>query len=115
MYRQSANKIFNITLALTGIFQATSLVNTIATTGECSEEAFEESIKSIFSMDPPNVLSIYGGLKGLRFGFPILLRVFQNRHYKNERNAIRYFIEVTQLAKKLAHEEEKQIYLLHSI
>lgn len=62
----------DVVFAFAGIQQAAFLVQQLATTGRCDEEAFNASINTLYHIDSPNVLSIYGGKQGLRLGLSLL-------------------------------------------
>jgi len=58
----------NQTIALAGVAQAAALVQQLATRGTCDQEALSASIGSVLKIDSANVLDVYGGLPGLKFG-----------------------------------------------
>lgn len=49
------------TLALAGVFQAASLVDELARTGQTDPRAFDTLIKATLELNPPSFESIYGG------------------------------------------------------
>ena len=51
------NQQQNQTLALAGIFQAAVLIEELAQTGSCSQQAFEGSLNSLFTFDAPSTVS----------------------------------------------------------
>ena len=61
--------ISNQTIALAGIAQVAVLVQQIATTGTCDQNAMAASIGSVLKIDSDTVTDIYGGLDGLKLGF----------------------------------------------
>lgn len=63
------NTLTNQTIALAGIAQVAVLVQQLATTGACDQQAMEASIGSILKIDSDTVADIYGGLGGLKLGF----------------------------------------------
>lgn len=67
------DKLYNITIALAGIVQSVSLVRDLAQTGRMDEAAYQTTISSIFQTDPENVLAVYGGLQGVRYGLEKLV------------------------------------------
>lgn len=58
----------NQTIALAGIAQTAVLVQQLATTGTCDQQAMEASVGSILKVDSDSVADVYGGLEGLRVG-----------------------------------------------
>jgi high frequency lysogenization protein len=62
------NTITNQTIALSGIAQAATLVDQLATTGKASMNAMEASIGSVLKIDSDSVIDVYGGLSGIKLG-----------------------------------------------
>jgi high frequency lysogenization protein len=60
-------------LALAGLFQATALAQQLANDGRCDESAFESSLSSVFRIDAPSVVSVYGNVGGVRLGLRQLI------------------------------------------
>ena len=60
-------------LALAGLFQATTLAQQLANDGRCDESALESSIASVFRIDAPSVVGVYGGVGGVRLGLRSLI------------------------------------------
>ena len=57
----------NQTIALAGIAQVAVLVQQLATTGVCDQDAMEASIGSVLKIDSDGVAENYGGLAGLNW------------------------------------------------
>ena len=55
-------------LALAGIVQAASLVNSSAKSGMLSQNNLEASLQSIFITDPCDVAEVFDGLQGVSMG-----------------------------------------------
>jgi len=55
-------------LALAGLFQACSLAQQLANDGRCDEIAMQAGVASIFRIDAPSVVAVYGGVSGVRLG-----------------------------------------------
>ncbi len=92
----------DLTLALAGIFQATHLVEQIAKTGHAPPEAFKCSIESLFDLNPPNTLAVYGGnIENLRTGLEIMRELLRANSQKH-RDTLRYGLGILHLEKKLA-------------
>lgn len=60
-------------LALAGLFQACGLAQQLANDGRCDEAAMEASIASVFRIDAPSVIGVYGNISNLKFGLRQLI------------------------------------------
>jgi Uncharacterized protein involved in purine metabolism len=60
-------------LALAGVFQACSLAQQLANDGRCDEAAMEASVASVFRIDAPSVVAVYGNVSSLRLGLRSLI------------------------------------------
>ena len=49
-------------IALGGLFQAVSLVRSLATEGDCDSTAFETCMSSVFKLESQSVADVYGGV-----------------------------------------------------
>lgn len=95
----------DLTLALAGLFQAAGLVEQLAKTGYLPTDAYQCSIESLFELDPPNTLAVYGGaIKGLDFGLRLLSELLRDGSQAQKRHgdALRYGLGVLHLQKKLS-------------
>lgn len=89
----------DMTIALAGIIQATSLVRQLAQTGKIPEEVFNTSIYSIFQTDPMDIASVYTNLHGVKWGLEKLaIQMDKNP----DRVVTRYMLSVIHLQKKLS-------------
>jgi high frequency lysogenization protein len=88
------------TLALAGIFQAASLVSSLAKKGKSDEGSFETSILSLFNMNPSSTAEVYGNINNLQLGLKELLKAFTNDKSKDN-NVIRYVLSILHLESKL--------------
>jgi high frequency lysogenization protein len=61
------------TLALAGLFQATALAQQLANEGRCDEQALEASLRSVFRIDAPSVVGVYGNVGSVRLGLRTLI------------------------------------------
>lgn len=91
----------NQTIALAGIAQAAVLVQQLATTGTCDQEAMAASIGSILKIDSDSVAGVYGGLSGLKLGLNQLDSQVNGTGRPN-RDQARYAAAVVYLERKLA-------------
>ncbi len=93
-------QLYNITIALAGIAQAASLVKELAEAGKTDEIAFQSSINSIFQMNPPDTLSVFGGdLQGIKFGLEKLISVLEPPTVLVQ---TRYMLAIIRLQKKIS-------------
>ncbi len=60
-------------VALAGLFQATALTQQLASEGRCDETAFDASIASVFRIDAPSVVGVYGHVSAVRLGLRQLI------------------------------------------
>lgn len=95
----------NQTIALAGIAQVAVLVQQLATTGSCDQEAMEASIGSVLKIDSDSVAEIYGGLSGLRLGFEQLNGQINGEKAPNPDQA-RYAAAMVFLERKLSERKD---------
>jgi len=93
------DKLYNTTLALAGIIQAVSLVNELAKSGKINETAYEASIYSIFQTDPKDLLAVYQGFPGIKYGLEHLTQLLQK---STAPIPIRYMLSLMRLQKKIS-------------
>src|SRR5690606_25699937 len=55
-------------LALAGLFQACVLAQQLANDGRCDDAAMETGVASVFRIDAPSVIAVYGSVSNLRLG-----------------------------------------------
>jgi high frequency lysogenization protein len=55
-------------LALAGIFQACSLAQKLANEGRCDDAAMEAGVASVFRIDAPSVVGVFGSVANMRPG-----------------------------------------------
>ena len=60
-------------LALAGLFQACALAQQLANDGRCDEGAMEASVASVFRIDAPSVVAVYGDATNVRLGLRTLI------------------------------------------
>lgn len=98
----SKNNLQDITLALAGIVQATTLVEQVAKTGQVEQDAYKCSIESLFDLNPGSTLAVYGGsAQNLRLGLEALRSMLAGQQHKHQ-DAMRYALSALHLQKKLA-------------
>jgi len=111
----SNDKIYNLTLALAGIFQAACVVRDLAKSGTTDEKAFETTIHSIYQIEAPDVPSVYGDIKNLKIGFVELIKLFNNDKSNIDPYVTRYAINVIHLERRLSRKLEVQKILTRRI
>ncbi|MCP8898164.1 high frequency lysogenization protein HflD [Gilvimarinus xylanilyticus] len=100
-----ANKWQDITLAAAGILQATALVDQLARTGFTPSDAYRCSINSLFQLNPPDTLSVYGSVADLRLGLETLRDLLMSsRQLQN--NTVRYSAGVLHLQGRLSKRKD---------
>lgn len=55
-------------LALAGVYQACALTQQLATEGRCDEGAMQAGVDSVFRIDAPSVVGVYGSIANVRIG-----------------------------------------------
>lgn len=99
-------KFYNLTISLAGIFQAAALVRDLAKTGVADEEAFYATITSIYKIDAPDVISVYGGINGLRVGLTEMIKLLGSDKISSDAYMSRYVISMMHLERKLIRNSE---------
>jgi high frequency lysogenization protein len=91
-------------LALAGLFQACSLAQQLANDGRCDEIAMQAGVASIFRIDAPSVVAVYGGVSGVRLGLRNL--VAQLDESDRDMSVTRMVVTVMRLERSLAGRPE---------
>jgi high frequency lysogenization protein len=99
------NTLSNQTIALAGITQVAVLVQQLATTGACDQQAIEASIGSVLKIDSDSAADIYGGLGGLKLGFEQLNGQITGDKAPNPEQA-RYAAAIVFLERKLSDRKD---------
>lgn len=60
-------------LALAGLFQACALAQQLANDGRCDDAAMQAGVASVFRIDAPSVVAVFGGVANLRVGLRALV------------------------------------------
>jgi high frequency lysogenization protein len=89
-------------LSLAGLFQATALAQQLANQGRCDDAAFEASIDSVFRIDAPSVVQVYGRTSDLRLGLRTM--VAQLEESGSDMAITRMSITVMRLERTLARQ-----------
>ena len=89
------------TLALSGVFRAAALVNTLANEGTISDNDLRISIQSIFETDATDVVQVYGEVGNLSLGFQTLLNQLGKDSDKRNIEIARYVVSMLFLERQL--------------
>ncbi|GGA04163.1 high frequency lysogenization protein HflD [Dyella caseinilytica] len=91
-------------LALAGLFQASAIAHQLANEGRCDDLALDASLASVFRIDAPSVIGVYGNVSGLRVG----LRTLIGQLDENSRDiaVTRMVVTVMRLERSLAHHKD---------
>jgi len=89
------------TLALSGVFRAAALVNTLANEGTISDNDLRISIQSIFETDATDVVQVYGEVGNLSLGFQTLLNQLGKDSDKRNIDIARYVVSMLFLERQL--------------
>jgi len=91
-------------LALAGLFQAATLAQQLANDGRCDEVAMAGSVASVFRIDAPSVVGVYGDVSAVRLGLRQLITLLDE---SNRDVAItRMAFTVMRLERSLAHHSD---------
>jgi high frequency lysogenization protein len=93
-----SDKLYNTTLALAGIVQAAALVKELAQTGKLDETAYKATIYSLFQTQPENILAVYNGLPGIKYGLEQLINILEPSKMPAQ---ARYMLSLMRLQKKI--------------
>lgn len=96
------------TIAFAGMLQASELVRQVATSGQCSQQAAQSSIASIFSRDPQSTEDVFGGLGGVRMGLRVLVELFSARTGNESLQSLNYALGLTKLGARVQRDSRRQ-------
>lgn len=96
----------NRTIALAGIFQATSLCKNLATYGRCDEDYFASSMASVLRIDADGVPEIFDGVKGVKHGLRVLNTQLAPTNRERDLDLTRYSISLMQLGTNLERNDK---------
>ena len=100
-------------IALAGVFQASSLVHSLANDGRCETPAAESSLSSVFRIDSDSAADVFGGIAGVRLGMESLVANLDSA----DRDAAisRLVVGVMRLERKLASRSDMRRQVLEGI
>lgn len=91
----------NQSLALAGMFQVAVLIDALALTGNCDNEAFSGSFDSLFTFDAETTRDVYGELSRLNQGFTALDAYLGGATKPTSRNIAYYVLSMLKIARVL--------------
>ncbi|GAB54765.1 high frequency lysogenization protein [Glaciecola punicea ACAM 611] len=91
-------------LALAGVCQSASLVQSIARKGEADKSAVEASLSSILVTSPDNTQQVFGALPNLRLGFTTLVKQIDSNNKLKDAELTRYIASILSLERKLSRQ-----------
>lgn len=93
--------------ALAAVFEATTLVDKIARTGQASEADITCLLGSLLVRDPKNTLDVYGGDDlNLREGYKALASALERNPASLQREPLRYALALLGLERQLAKRDD---------
>lgn len=95
------------TLAFAGTLQAGELVRQVADSGQCSRQAAETTIESLFAMDAESTEAVFGGVRGVRLGLTIAGELGQGAS-RDSLTSLGYASGLLRLARLLQRDPERQ-------
>lgn len=85
-------------LALAGVFQGVTLAHQLANEGHCDDAALTSSLASVFRIDAPDVVGVFGGVADVRLGLRTLVAQLDgNEHGGRDANLMRMAATVLRL------------------
>ncbi|MES9831577.1 MAG: high frequency lysogenization protein HflD [Candidatus Thiodiazotropha sp. DIVDIV] len=94
------------TIALSGIYQAASLVQQVARKGLASTDTISPSINSLFQLDADSVLEVYGDLESIAPGLRQAHKQLSGSQARDD-ELTRYILGLIQLERKLSHQQDR--------
>lgn len=91
-------------LALAGLFQACALAQQLANDGRCDDTVMEASVASIFRIDAPSVVGVYGAISNVRLGLRNLIA--QLDESDRDMSVTRMVVTVMRLERSLSRKPE---------
>lgn len=101
-------------IALSGIYQAASLVQQVARNGMASADSIGANIHSLFQIDAESVENVYGGLEGIAPGIRLTYRQLSGAEVRDD-ELTRYLLGLVQLERKLSNHRDRLERIKHGI
>ena len=93
------------TLALAAVYQAATLVDSMAQTGNAESEAVSSSLYSLFQQSPASAADVYGGIEGVKLGL-MALRKQLTAPDREQLQIPKYALSLLVLAGKLKKDQD---------
>ncbi|MGD8678096.1 MAG: high frequency lysogenization protein HflD [Chromatiales bacterium] len=93
------------TLALAAVYQAATLVDSMAQTGNAESEAVSSSLYSLFQQSPASAADVYGGIEGVKLGL-MALRKQLTAPDREKLQIPKYALSLLVLAGKLKKDQD---------
>lgn len=93
------------TLALAAVYQAATLVDSMAQTGTADSEAVSSSLYSLFQQNPASAADVYGGIPGVKLGL-MALRKQLTAPDREKLQIPKYALSLLVLAGKLGKDQD---------
>lgn len=93
-------------LALSGLLQACHLVSSLARTGIVSQDAMDQSLRSIFVTNPESISEVYEGTRGVRTGLRLASDFLRRLNVGEDVDTVRYVLAAIGLERKLSGRPE---------
>ncbi len=94
------------TLALGGLIQSATLVESVAKNGMLDQAYFETCIYSLFQQNPESTEEVFKDRSHLRLGLTQLVKILENDPSSRNSDAVKYAMSVIHLQKRLAHNSD---------
>jgi high frequency lysogenization protein len=91
----------NQTLALAGVFQAASLVDQLAKSGNLETDLLENSIRSILNLDPSSFEDVFNGRESIEFGLTALSKALAKNGNGVSREVLQYAMAIIAVQNKV--------------
>ena len=109
------NRLENQTLALAAMFQAAALVDQLALHGSCSQDEFDCSFDSLFTIDAATPREALGDIACLSRGFSALADYLGGENRSPGRNIAYYLLSMLKLSGQVLRDESISATLLKGL
>lgn len=100
-------------LALAGVFQGVTLAHQLASDGRCDEAALASSLASVFRIDAPDVVGVFGSVADVRLGLRTL--VAQLDEHQRDANLMRMAATILRLERTFSGRKRLQQQLQEGV
>ncbi|HET7269170.1 MAG TPA: high frequency lysogenization protein HflD [Oleiagrimonas sp.] len=100
-------------LALAGVFQGAALAHQLANDGRCDEAALASSIASVFRIDAPDVVGVFGTVADVRLGLRTLVAQLDDE--QRDVNLMRMAATILKIERTFSGRKSLQNQLLEGI